>query len=298
MKAHMRLILSGLVSLAALAGGAAGQTANFDAYPEGAIGRDFTDGGIRFFNYNNRLDPPPSMLVAERAIDNLTGQPNFTAPNALGFGGYSPGNGAAFTRFGSMEIEPAAGTATSATINVYDFGNGGGVTLKLEASLEGIVVATDTVTLPGGWFINHSMLTIESEEFDHLLLRAGPSPSDVVFMLIDTVTLAFEGRLTLDPPSPGLAGVNNTLSAHGATPGERVYFVYGLRSGSTNIPGCPGVVLGMAAPAILGSNVANGVGEAELTFFVPNAAHNRRVFFQAVERSSCEVSNLVEFVFP
>lgn len=296
MKSHMGLVLVGLASLA-LAGAVAGQTANFDAYPEGAIGRDFTDGGIRFFNYNNRLDPPPSMLVAERATADLSGQPNFTAPNALGFGGYSPGEGAAFTRFGSMEIEPAVGTATFASINVYDFGNGGGVTLTLEASLEGVIVATDAVTLPGGWFINHSLLTIESEEFDHLLLRAGPSPSDVVFMLIDTVTVAFEGRLTLDPPTPGLAGVNNTLSAHGATPGERVYFVYGLRSGSTNIPGCPGVTVGMAGPTILGSDLANGLGEAELTFFVPNAARNRRVYFQAVERSSCEVSNLVDFTF-
>lgn len=296
MKSHMGLVVVGLASLA-LVGAASGQTANFDAFPEGAIGRDFTDGGIRFFNYNNRLDPPPSMLVAERATGTLSGQPNFTAPNALGFGGYSPGEGAAFTRFGSMEIEPAVGTGTSARLNIYDFGNDSGVTLTLEASLGGNIVATDTVTLPGGWFINHSMLTIESEEFDHLLLRAGPSPSDVVFMLIDTVAVAFEGGLSLDPPTPGNAGVSNTLSAHGATPGGRVYFVYGLRSGSTNIPGCPGVVVDMAGPTILGSDPANGLGEAELTFFVPNAARNRRVLFQAVERSSCDVSNLVDHVF-
>ncbi len=294
MRTHKGLIL---VSLLGLAGSALAQTANFDAFPEGAIGRDFTDGGIRFYNYNNRLDPPPSMLVAERATGTLSGQPNFTAPNTLGFGGYSPGEGAAFTRFGSMEIAPAAGTATFASINVYDFGNGGGVTLTLEASLEGVIVATDTVTLPGGFNIHHSLLTIANEEFDHLLLRAGPSPSDVVFMLVDTVTVAFEGRLTLDPPSPGRAGVNNTLSAHGATPGERVHFVYSLRSGSTNIPGCPGVVVDMVGPTILGSDPANGMGEAELVFFVPNAARNRRVLFQAVERSSCEVSNLVDHVF-
>ena len=74
-------------------------------------------------------------------------------------------------------------------------------------------------------------------------------------------------------------------------------FVYGLRSGSTGIPSCPGVFVDMGGPMVAGSDVANANGEAELTLFVPNAARNRRVLIQAVERTSCVVSNLVQFVF-
>ena len=189
------------------------------------------------------------------------------------------------------------GAGLDAIVKIYDFGNGGGQTLTLEASMGGNVVATDRVTLPGGFTINHSVLTIGNVEFDHLSLFAGPSPGDVVFMLVDTVTISPAEGLSLDPPSPGLAGVSNTLTAHGATPGERVHFVYGLRSGSTGIPSCPGVFVDMGGPMVAGSDVANANGEAELTLFVPNAARNRRVLIQAVERTSCVVSNLVQFVF-
>jgi len=91
--------------------------------------------------------------------------------------------------------------------------------------------------------------------------------------------------------------MNNTLSAHDATPGERVYFVYGLRAGSTNVPGCPGVVVDMGGPMIAGSAVANNSGDAQAVKFVPAAARGRHIYLQAVEQSSCQVSNLVPFEF-
>ncbi len=282
----------------AAAGASFGQVANFDSFPEGAIGRDFTDGGIRFYQYDNRLDPPPSIMVAEWADGNLTGQPEFTPPNALGFGGYSPGNGAAFTRFGSMEMEPVSGTADLAIVNIYSFGNDPGITLNLEATLNGNVVATDTINLPSGFSIRHSQLNIDGPEFDHLRMFAGPNTTDVAFILVDTVTVNFQGgELTLDPPSPGTAGVNNTFEAHDATPGARVHFVYGLRTGSTNVPGCPGVTVDMASPAIAGSAIASNTGDATLVKFVPGGASGRRVLIQAVEQSSCTVSNRVDFTF-
>ncbi len=287
-----------LAFLCGLTGSALGQTATFDGFPEGAIGRDFTEAGIRFYQYDNRLDPPPSMFVAEWADGNLTGQPNFTPPNALGFGGYAPGNGAAFSRFGSMEMQPVSGAANLAIINIYEFGNSGGITINLEATLNGNVVATDSVALSGGFTIQWKQLNIEGAEFDHLKMYVGPNPSDAAFILVDGVTVTGEGgSLSLDPPAPGRAGTNNRLSAHDATPGARVYFVYGFRSGSTNVPNCPGVTVGMRAPTVVGSDLADGSGDASLTRFVPGSAQGRRVFIQAVEPSSCTVSNLVDWTF-
>lgn len=295
MRANAAIILAGLLGFA---GSALGQTANFDGFPEGIIGRDFTDAGIRFYGYDNRLDPPPSIMCAEWADGNLTGQPNFTPPNALGFGGYSQGNGAAFTRFGQMEMQPTSGLANLATVNVYEFGNSSGITLTLEATLNGNVVNTNTITLQGGFTIHWSQLHIEGEDFDHLRLYAGPTSNDVAFMLVDTVTVnSVASGLSLDLPSPGHSGMNNTLSAHDATPGERVYFVYGLRSGSTNVPGCPGVHVDMGGPTVAGSAVANNSGDAQLVKFVPAAARGRHLYLQAVEQSTCQVSNLVQFEF-
>ncbi len=276
---------------------AMGQTATFDAYPEGAGGEEFVEAGIWFFEYDNRSEPPPSMMMADRADGTLAGQPGFSAPNALAFGGWVPGSGVSFGQFGSLHIEPVSGRADTASIHVYDFGNlHNNRTLTLEAFLGGQLVASDTVTLSTGSFVRHNLLSVGGAEFDELLLSAGPGGDDVVYILIDTVTVRLE-TLTLDPPSPGTAGVNNILSAHGATPGARVHFIYGLRSGSTNVPGCPGVTVGMNAPIIAGSQVADVFGDTDLTRFVPPAASGRRVLLQAVEQSSCTVSNLVDFTF-
>ncbi|GEM_PF-2777573 len=287
-----------LAMVCGFAGTAIGQTANFDSYPEGLIGRDFTEAGIRFYQYDNRLDPPPSNMVAEWADGNLSGQPNFTAPNALGFGGYAPGNGAAFGRFGALEMQPVSGTSNRATINIYEFGNSGGLTIKLEATLNGNVVATDTVALSGGFTISWKQLNIDGPDFDHLKMSVGPNPSDVAFILVDSVTIVQQGgHLSLDPPDPGDAGTINIFAAHDATPGVRVYFVYGYRTGSTNVPGCPGVSVGMRAPTVAGSDVADGGGDAQLVRFVPGSAHNRRVLIQAVEQATCTVSNLVDWTF-
>jgi hypothetical protein len=86
-------------------------------------------------------------------------------------------------------------------------------------------------------------------------------------------------ELNLTSPTPGVAGMDNTLSVSGATPNERVYFIYGFVPGSTAIPGCPGDSAGINSPRILGFSEA------------------RTILFQAVEIANCMVSNLVEYTF-
>ncbi len=103
--------------------------------------------------------------------------------------------------------------------------------------------------------------------------------------------------LALAPPSPGRANEINDFVASNATSGSTVYFAYGLASGATNVPGCPGLALFLNAPAIAGSAVADGGGVATLTRFVPPAARGRTVFIQAIERSTCTPSNVVRAAF-
>ncbi len=296
MRTNAACWIVGLVALGTV-NAAMSQTATFDAYPEGTSVPEFVEAGIRFFEYDNRSEPPPSMMVADRADGMLSGQPGFTAPNVLAFGGYAPGNTAAFGQFGSMHMEPTSGRASVAIVNVYDFGNlHNGRTLTLEAAFNGQVVASDTITLSTGGFVRHNELSVSGAQFDELILYAGPSGDDKVYIALDTITVR-SGELALDPPSPGMAGVINTLSAHGAAPGSRVFFVYGWRPGSTALPGCPGIFIDIAGPTLAGSDVANANGQAELISFVPDAARNRRIYLQAVEREPCEKSNLLDFVF-
>jgi hypothetical protein len=101
----------------------------------------------------------------------------------------------------------------------------------------------------------------------------------------------------LTGPTPGIAGEENTLSVNGVTPYERVYFVYGFVPGSFNVPGCPGVTVGINSPRILGFSEADSKGNASYTVFVPGGASQRTILFQAVEIANCRVSNLVEYTF-
>ncbi len=104
-------------------------------------------------------------------------------------------------------------------------------------------------------------------------------------------------EITLLDPVPGIAGQLNRLTTTNGTSGRRIYFIYSLRSGTTNIPGCNGVFVNMTQPTIAGDAVADGNGEASLELHVPQAASGRSVRLQSVERATCRVSNLVQFTF-
>lgn len=102
----------------------------------------------------------------------------------------------------------------------------------------------------------------------------------------------------LADPVPGLAGMKNTLTVTGATPGYKTYFVYGMNSGSTSVPPCPGLNVEINNPIIAGSDIADSYGIAEVSKFVPNGASGLMVYIQAVEMNSCVLSNLVQYQFP
>lgn len=99
-------------------------------------------------------------------------------------------------------------------------------------------------------------------------------------------------------PVPGQAGTVNQWTISGAAPDTRTWFVYSVTSGSVEVPGCPGVRLGLARPVLAGSATTNGSGEAVFARFVPGGASGRFVGLQAVQPSACLISNAAWHRFP
>lgn len=113
--------------------------------------------------------------------------------------------------------------------------------------------------------------------------------------LLDPITDQ-PGLVTSDPV-PGVAGQVNTVTVNGATPGEQVFVAYGRQAGSTPVPGCGGVSVGIDSPQVAPALIADSGGQVVLSDMVPTGATGQTFFIQAVERSSCSVSNLVVYTF-
>src|SRR5690606_14397214 len=184
--------------------------ATFDSFAEGSPNTVIVDGGITFSDLDQRLpgSPPPQNFVIERAEGTLSGLPGFTPNNTLGFGGYSPGDQAAFSRMGEFKMTPSE---VSNHASLYFFGLVFGSDpnlVTLEAYRNGELVATDQTGFQSG--LNSYQLTIDGVEFDELwLVGSGPDNEGTVFIVVDTVTITAGGGFTLDEPFPGIAGQNN-----------------------------------------------------------------------------------------
>jgi hypothetical protein len=119
-------------------------------------------------------------------------------------------------------------------------------------------------------------------------------------VMCDDIVVGPSG-ITLNDPSPGLAGQVNTFSVTDATPGNNVFFVYGFQPGSTPVPGCSGTTLDIANLTMnnmFGFDAADQDGNASVSAYVPAPASGILVRFQAVELSNCIVSNRVDYTFP
>lgn len=104
--------------------------------------------------------------------------------------------------------------------------------------------------------------------------------------------------LTTSDPVPGRAGRSNTFTVTNATPLAPIEFYYSFTVGSTPVATCaPGVVLTLNAPVFVATRNADASGTAALTKTVPSAARNALVRIQTVEKSSCRVSNRVDYRF-
>lgn len=114
--------------------------------------------------------------------------------------------------------------------------------------------------------------------------------------LAQPVLLIPDSLTILGPRGQG-AGSTNELIATSASPGSRIYFAVGFATGSREVPGCPGVNVGLSAPRVIGSAIANTDLEARIPVRVPGAAAGRSVYLQAIDPSHCEVSRVLRYTF-
>ncbi|MBL1217892.1 MAG: right-handed parallel beta-helix repeat-containing protein [Planctomycetes bacterium] len=127
---------------------------------------------------------------------------------------------------------------------------------------------------------------------------ATPDTGNGTAPIIDMGPYEYQGAsFVLLDPVPGVAGQVNRFEAQGGSPGELVYFAYGVRSGSTGVPGCPGLTVDLADASLIDSAPADGAGTAIMQTKVPGKAQGRLVLLQAVDRSECQKTSVVEFVF-
>jgi len=70
--------------------------------------------------------------------------------------------------------------------------------------------------------------------------------------------------------------------------------VAGLSVGSTDVPGCPGLKVGIESPVALGTGVAAG-GAVSIDRFIPGSFSGRTIQVQSVDRTNCSVGTLNTF---
>ncbi len=101
----------------------------------------------------------------------------------------------------------------------------------------------------------------------------------------------------LFPPSPGVAPGLTTMLLTGATPGELSALVVGLSTSDVPLGFCPGQSIGVFAPILLQVRKSSSDGVVGFRFRVRPSAAGIPLYFQAIEPSGCQVSNLVEHTF-
>jgi len=149
----------------------------------------------------------------------------------------------------------------------------------------------------------NSTLLSKGATFEHTFNAAGTFPyhchphgnddGDGTVSGMSSMVIVEGVGMTNNGLAPAIAGQSGTLWANGATPGDKVYFVYGFSAGSTNVPGCGGVQVDIAKPTIIGSPVADANGVAQLTVAIPSQASGVTILTQAVDLDGCLVSNVV-----
>ncbi|KAA3611737.1 MAG: hypothetical protein DWQ01_06550 [Planctomycetota bacterium] len=99
---------------------------------------------------------------------------------------------------------------------------------------------------------------------------------------------------TLGDPIPGIAGMMNSLASTGGTPNTVTYYLGSAISGNTPY-NCSGNLLdiGMANPRILGNVTSDANGDAGIMGFAPSSLSGVTIYLQAIEPTTCQLSNLV-----
>lgn len=111
-------------------------------------------------------------------------------------------------------------------------------------------------------------------------------------IVVDVLGYVVEYEFTLDFIVPGAAGGPNGIFTAWGAPGNTVYFLAALRLGTTPVPGCSGLSLGIDRPALLGTGVTDAFGVASKTLLIPGSLSGRTAYFQCADRTGCRVTNV------
>ena len=148
------------------------------------------------------------------------------------------------------------------------------------------------------WFPGEPNNSGGTEHVLHFYNCSGSSPAkwwnDITQTLVtDVHGYLVEYEFMLDGIVPGAAGGPNGLFSYWGTHGNTVYFLAALQLGTTSVPGCGALTLGIANPTVLGTGVNNAAGAATKTILIPGSMRGRTAHFQAADRTGCRVTNVV-----
>lgn len=149
--------------VAAFAGGASAQFADFDAETEGFKGQSWSSGGINFFDANNVSGFYPdgvpfgptdngNEIIVENALFVANDFPEFlSAKNALTFGSaFVNGDNASLGALATISMSTGAiANDVSFGMVYYENGPWGGIEVILEATLGGNVVGSSSFIVAG-----------------------------------------------------------------------------------------------------------------------------------------------------
>jgi glucose/arabinose dehydrogenase len=97
---------------------------------------------------------------------------------------------------------------------------------------------------------------------------------------------------------PGIPGLPSDLELVGAEPQSLVAFAAGFQKGSTPLPLCDDLAMGIASPLLLGVVAVDPTGGAVATLGLPEALPpGTTLQLQAIDFLACEASNLVSFAY-
>tara|TARA_R110000868_G_scaffold241497_1_gene496234 strand:- start:232363 stop:233049 length:687 start_codon:yes stop_codon:yes gene_type:complete len=213
------------LTIATIAGSSLAGVTGFESMTEGFAGESFTDGGITFSALNDvaGINPDGSHFVAgeygrQFIVENATLAINdfpdaLSGTNALSFGStYIAGDNLSINILSSFHMTTGQ-VESYASMDLLFFENGpwSGITLSLDATLDGTLVASDSYMLSdlGGRdnLVGRS-LSIDGVAFDSLQLSARYS---------DGTYTAFAGLMdnVVITPTPGTLGLLATGSLLG-----------------------------------------------------------------------------------
>jgi len=105
-----------------------------------------------------------------------------------------------------------------------------------------------------------------------------------------------EEFITLTVASPSEPSTENAWFIEDAEPGSMVYLLVSNTPGAIELRDCPGVLLDIDNVKVAGSVVADGEGRGLINATPPGGVDGT-YFYQAVELSSCSISNRASSVF-